>query len=221
MDRPSDDRHKCYESDRTPTLSNQAVGHAVEPNDETLLLYLIEPDQLTPDQHTALLSWLTAAPENADRLAALAAQVCDLVDQVNHFQPTATQIVATAKPSMPFHWPLWVATAASVLIALWWFNRLGPSPALMSDEVALAWATHHDPQAISGSELWSPELWTEYELEFLPELSNTGRSDANSDIAFEDVEQAIGFSDSEPPEWLVAAFADVDMGDDFNPKAAE
>ncbi len=91
----------------------------------------------------------------------------------------------------------------------------------MSDEVAIAWATHHDPQAISGSELWSSELWTEHDLEFLPEISSTDHFDANSDISFEDGEQAIGFSDSEPPEWLVAAFVDVDMGNDFNPKAAE
>ncbi len=204
-----------------PSVVHQVAGHMVEPDDQTLLLYLIEPEQLTLDQRASLLNWLSVAPDHAERLAALAAQVCDLVDHVRDLPIGTTNVVEIAKPFTSAHWRLWVATAASVLVAVSWFYSMRSSSTRLNDEVAIAWANHHDSQVISGTELWSSERWTDSDVESFPELSSVDHVNTDSSFALEQGEQGIGFSDSDPPEWLVAAFVENDLGDDFNASTPE
>lgn len=212
---------KLMNSKETSSTAVHLSGQSDWPDEQTLLLYLISPEQLTADQHTELLSWLSSAPEHAERLSSLAIQVCEIVDHVREIPIAVPSVVTVTKSPTHRHRYGWVAIAASVLVAAWWWQNASSKPSKLTDEVAMAWATQHDSVAISGSELWSSESWASQDIDVMSELLKDEPLDVPNDMALDDGEQSIGFTDSDPPEWLVAAFVESDTESEVHLNSAE
>ncbi len=188
-----------------PNSSNPSTSSSAWPDEQALLMYLMEPELLAPDELAALISWLSASPEHADRLGELASQVCAIADHVQSL-PTPTEPVVPPEQTFESNTLVLVShrrrdRAGGYVVV----HRSHRNLAGLNDDVAIAWATNHDSLAISDTELWDSELWTNQDLELMSELSISDRVDTHIDMALEEPmtleegEQAIGFTDSEPP----------------------
>ncbi len=177
------------------------------PDDQTLLLYLLEPEQLAPEAQTELNHWIARSPEHADRLADLAEQVAWIANSLPT-QPNRQLNVSLHRPigERVFKQTLgyWTAAATILVIASLAFavrRQAGEG----SDEVALHWATLREPQTTTSVDIWSSD---DFVLTLEPSASESETLDLNLVESLPSDEPAFGFSESEPPDWLIAAFID-------------